>query len=178
MHTQEFQLSASFPPRPKTTFMSTLRPLAVGIAITFAVVACTPTEEVRGYVPNEAAIAKLKPGLDNRRNVARLIGSPSSISTFESKTWYYISKRSEHLAFFDEKVLDQQVVAIDFDDNGMISDMRRYKLDDARNIVMVGRITPTRGREMGLLEQIFGNVGRFATDGAATITSPTGGGGL
>ena len=142
----------------------------------FTVMACTPTQEVRGYVPNEAAIAKLKPGTDNRRKVARLIGSPSSISTFESKTWYYISKRSEHLAFFEEKVLDQQVVAIDFDDSGTISDVRRYKLDDARKIVLVGRITPTKGRELGLLEQIFGNIGRFASDGDATINSPTGGG--
>jgi len=169
-------LSTTRNTRRNSTLMSILRPLVVGMALAFFVPACAPTEEVRGYVPNEAAIAKLKPGFDNRRNVARLIGSPSSISTFDSKTWYYISKRSEHFAFFDEKVLDQQVVAIDFDDKGMISDMRRYKLDDARKIVLVGRVTPTRGREMGLLEQIFGNVGRFATDGEATINSPTGGG--
>lgn len=159
-------------PRPDFSVISLLG----GLALLLAVSACTPTQEVRGYVPNEAAISKLKIGADNRNKVARLIGSPSSISTFESKTWYYISKRSEHLAFFDEKVLDQQVVAIDFDDQGTISDVRHYKLDDARKIVMVGRVTPTRGRELGLLEQIFGNIGRFSADGEATINSPTGGG--
>ena len=149
--------------------------LVCALGIGLILLACTPTQEVRGYVPNETAIAKLKPGIDNRRIVAQLIGSPSSISTFEAKTWYYISKRSEHLAFFEEKVLDQQVVAIDFDSEGTIADVRRYHLDDARNIVLVGRVTPTTGRELGLLEQLFGNVGRFATDGEQTVNSPTGG---
>jgi len=145
------------------------------LAACFAILACTPTLEVRGYVPNETAISKLKKGYDTRRNVARLVGSPSSVSTFESKTWYYISKRSEHLAFFEEKVLDQQVVAIDFDDSGKISDIRRYKMDDSRKIVLVGRVTPTRGRELGLLEQLFGNIGRFTSDSEGSVSSPTDG---
>ncbi len=132
--------------------------------------ACTPTVEVRGYVPDQETIDRLKTGIDNRRKVVRLVGSPSNVSTFEAGTWYYLLKKTEHRAFFEEKILDQQVVAIDFDDNGVVKDIRRFTLADARNIEPEERKTASRGRELGLLEQLFGNIGRFTGD------SPSGGG--
>ena len=33
---------------------------------------------------------------------------------------------------------------------------------DAKDITMVARITPTTGKELTVLEQILGNVGRFS----------------
>ena len=123
--------------------------------------ACAPTENFWGYIPDEKTVSRLKTGSDNRRKVARLLGSPSSVSTFESDTWYYISKRTSTVAFFDPKVLDQRILAVDFDDNGVVKEIRRFTLEDARNIQLVERKTVTRGRELGLLEQLFGNIGRF-----------------
>ena len=52
-------------------------------------------------------------------------------------------------------------VAIDFDSAGRVSDVRRYGLDDGREIQPVDRATPTKGREVTLLQQLFGNIGRF-----------------
>jgi outer membrane protein assembly factor BamE (lipoprotein component of BamABCDE complex) len=139
--------------------------VAIASAIVLGLAACTPTEQVRGYVPTAETINKLKNGVDNKRKVVRLVGSPTSVSTFESNTWYYISRHTQQLAFFEEEVLDQKVVAIDFDKGGFISDVRRYALDDARNIVPIDHKTVSSGREMGVLEQLFGNIGRFSNDG-------------
>jgi hypothetical protein len=36
-------------------------------------------------------------------------------------------------------------------------------LDDAQQIVPVDDTTPTLGRELGLLQQLLGNIGRFNT---------------
>ncbi len=140
------------------------RAIAGALGAALALSACTPTVEVRGYVPDQETIDRLKTGIDNRHKVVRLVGSPSSVSTFEAGTWYYISKKTEHLAFFEEKILDQQVVAIDFDGNGIVKDVRRFTLADARNIEPEERKTSSRGRELGLLEQLFGNIGRFTSD--------------
>jgi len=126
--------------------------------------ACTPTEQVRGYVPTAETISKLKTGIDNKRKVVRLVGSPTSVSTFESNTWYYISRHTQQLAFFEEEVLDQQVVAIDFDDTGFVKEVRRYAVNDARVIIPIDQTTPSSGRELGILEQLFGNIGRFANE--------------
>ena len=136
----------------------------VALGLLTAVGACTPTEYVRGYVPTEETINKLKTGVDNKRKVVRLVGSPTSVSTFESRTWYYVSRRSQQLAFFEEELLDQEVVAIDFDKNGLVKGLRRYAMDDARNIIPVGHKTISHGREMGIMEQLFGNLGRFTND--------------
>src|SRR3546814_2915314 len=82
--------------------------------------ACAPMKETRGYVPDDVLLGELQPGVHDKNSVASLLGSPSSVGTFDSATWYYITRRTEQLAFFAEDVVDQQVVAIDFDDKGVL----------------------------------------------------------
>ena len=132
-----------------------------GVCLGAFLTGCTPSVEVRGYVPDENVIAGITERVDNRFDVEEKLGSPSSVATFGSKTWYYISKRTESLAFFDEEVLDQQVLAIEFDDAGFVKEIRRYGLEDGRIVEIADARTPTRGQELGVLEQIFGNIGRF-----------------
>jgi outer membrane protein assembly factor BamE (lipoprotein component of BamABCDE complex) len=69
------------------------------------------------------------------------------------------------VAFFAEVVLEQSVVAIDFTPLGIVSGVRTYTLDDAQDVVPVEGKTPTLGRELGLLQQLLGNVGRFTPRG-------------
>ena len=59
-------------------------------------------------------------------------------------------------------ILDQKVVAISFDDAGRVKNIRTYGLEDAREIEPVARTTPTGGREITVLEQLVGNLGRFS----------------
>ena len=126
-----------------------------------ALVACAPTVDIAGYVPNETMIAEIVPGETTRETVLTVLGSPSSTATFDTDSWYYISRTTETLAFFDATVLDQTVLAVDFDEVGVVTGLRRYALDDARDIVPADGRTPTRGRELGLLEQLIGNIGRY-----------------
>lgn len=140
-----------------------LASLALTVALAATLVGCARVQEVRGYVPNEELLADLKPGKQSRDQVMEMLGSPSSVATFEEKsnTWYYITTRTEHFAFFDDEIIDQLVVAIDFDESGRIQHVRRFGLDDAQIVDPVDRKTPTRGKELGFFEQIFGNIGRF-----------------
>ena len=137
--------------------------IVAAAAILVLVAACTPMETATGYVPDEDLIAQIKPGVQGPDEVAEILGSPSSVATFTARknTWYYITRRSEAIAFFKPRVLEQQVVAVEFGADGKVAEVRRYTLADGREIVPVGRTTPTRGKELGLLEQLFGNIGRF-----------------
>ena len=139
--------------------------VCLGGAWLAALVGCTPTVEVRGYVPDDELIGAITEGVDSRFEVEEKLGSPSSVATFNlpggGKTWYYISKRTESLAFFAEEVLDQQVVAIEFDQAGYVKQIRHYGVEDGQIIEIADDRTPTRGQELGFLEQIFGNIGRF-----------------
>ena len=125
--------------------------------------ACSGNQEIRGFVRDESSIEQIKTGLQSKDEVAELLGSPSSVATFTERgeTWYYISQISEHLAFFNPTVTDQRVLAVNFDSDGMVAAIQNYKLADRKLIKPVSRTTPTRGRELGFFEQLFGNIGRF-----------------
>jgi len=144
-----------------------MRQLAITLALGMALSACSAEQLTRGYVPEEDRLAEVKAGISDRASVEELLGSPSSMGTFEDKTWYYITRRTEKLAFFDENMKDQLILAIVFDDAGVVSDVRRYSLEDVQEIEPVERVTPTRGREMTVFEQLLGNIGRFSRNTGA-----------
>lgn len=143
--------------------MYTRLALALAAFLTLAA-ACAPMKETRGYVPDDVLLGELRPGVHDKNSVASLLGSPSSVGTFDSATWYYITRKTEQLAFFAEEIVDQQVVAVDFDDEGVLTGVRRFTLDDANDVQLVERQTPSRGKELTVLQQIFGNIGRFTPD--------------
>ena len=132
-----------------------------GLLMVGAVAACAPTRDVRGYVPSATLIAQITPGTDTKESILQILGSPSSTATFDTDSWYYIGRTTERVAFFDEVVLEQTVVAVDFTPLGIVSGVRAYTLDDAQDVVPVEGKTPTLGRELGLLQQLLGNIGRF-----------------
>jgi outer membrane protein assembly factor BamE (lipoprotein component of BamABCDE complex) len=129
--------------------------LALGLA------ACAPEVSTHGYRPDAAALAQLEPGRTTRDEALQLLGSPSSVATFDEQVWYYVSQRTERMSFYQEEVVDQQVLAITFDDRGVIRSIERQELADARALALVERETPTSGSELSMLEQFLGNLGRF-----------------
>jgi outer membrane protein assembly factor BamE (lipoprotein component of BamABCDE complex) len=118
-------------------------------------------KQSHGYMPATEAVEKLRPGVHDRDSVASLLGSPVNKAGFKDQTWLYVSRQSERLAFFEEKIQDQSVLALRFDEDGILRDVSRYNLKDGKVIVPVERVTPTRGNELTVLQQLFGNIGRF-----------------
>ena len=47
--------------------------------------ACSPTLESRGNLPDSDAVLQVQPGIDDRTQVAKLLGSPSTVATFNDK---------------------------------------------------------------------------------------------
>lgn len=119
----------------------------------------------RGNKPDEDQVVQINPGVDDKQRVAELIGTPSAISTFDDRTWYYISKRTETLAFFDPETTDQEILAVNFTEEGVVDSLRLYGQEDGRTIAYVDRETPTEGHELTLIQQLFGNLGRFNPEG-------------
>jgi outer membrane protein assembly factor BamE (lipoprotein component of BamABCDE complex) len=137
----------------------------VMLAVAATAAACSPRIDQRGNKPDEEQVVQINPGVDDKNRVAELIGTPSTISTFDDRTWYYISKRTETTAFFDPDVTDQEVLAINFDESGVVQNMRVYGQEDGRTIAYVDRTTPTEGNELTLIQQLLGNLGRFNPEG-------------
>ena len=122
---------------------------------------CTPEVTTHGYRFDEGTLAQLEPGRTTEEGVTRLLGSPSSVATFDNRVWYYITQRTEHKSFYQDQVVEQKVVEVTFDDKGVVQSVDRRNLADARQVALVERETPTSGNELNLLQQFVGNIGRF-----------------
>jgi outer membrane protein assembly factor BamE (lipoprotein component of BamABCDE complex) len=139
--------------------------LTTMLAAAVALSACAPRLTVRGNLPREAQLAKIVIGKQTREEVAAILGSPSAQGTFDDRIWYYISRKTKKIAFLDEQVVDQQIVAVYFTDKDIVQAIQRYDANDLRQIGMIERQTPTVGKELSILEQLIGNLGRFGGGG-------------
>jgi len=145
-----------------------------GIAI---IASCAATVEQRGNLPTPEKLAEIQPGVTSKDAVIKVLGSPSSVSIFNDKSWYYISRRTGQTAFFEPDVLDQQVYIVSFDDQGVVKTVDHKGVEDARAIDPVPRATPAPGRELTFLEQVIGNVGKFNNAGSSKSSGGSGGSG-
>src|SRR5947209_1452820 len=142
-----------------------------------AIAGCAPSVEQRGNLPNPDKVAEIHTGSTTKDEVAKILGTPSSVSVFNNdKSWYYISRRTAQTAFFDPDVLDQQVYVVSFDDQGVVRGVDHKVLQDGVEVTPVARATPAPGRELSFLEQLLGNLGKF--NGSGSRTSGSGGGTL
>ena len=137
-----------------------LRASAAVVMIAFGA-ACTPVQTHSGFRPehNDEAIIDPQVGVDTRATVLQRFGSPSTTAVFDQTTWYYISATQERVAFFEPRIVERSILAVKFDANDVVAQVGHYGLEDGRIISYNGDETPTRGRELGVLEQIFGNIG-------------------
>jgi outer membrane protein assembly factor BamE (lipoprotein component of BamABCDE complex) len=120
---------------------------------------CAAEINARGNLPPEDKLSQVTPGL-TRDQVLQILGSPSTVATFTDQSWYYIGQRTEDYAFYKPKVIERQVVVIQFDDLGQVAEVKKLEKDDGKPIEMVARTTPTVSRDLSLMQQIFGNLGK------------------
>ena len=124
---------------------------------------CAPTIESRGFNAENVQFNQIKPGIQSKQQVQEIAGSPSTIPSFDQNTWYYVSKTTSTTSFFTPTVLDQRVTVITFDNRGIVSDIKTYKGEEAKNIKPIERKTETTGYETGIFREVFSNFGRMSS---------------
>ena len=123
--------------------------------------ACAPITSYSGFQAIESDPKDVKVGTDTKSTVRGKLGSPSATSTFDSNVWFYMNQVKQRVAFRKPVVVARNVTAITFNkENEQVESVNNYTLKDGKVIAFNGRETPTRGRELTILEQLLGNVGR------------------
>ncbi len=156
MHKLETSLRPVRWGRMRHLILAALLPVALG--------ACAQSVNVRGNLPEPENLSKISPGVHSREDVASLLGSPSTISTFQDDKWYYIGQKTTQFAFFAPEVLERKIIEISFDSACMVAASKIYTLEDGQEIDPVDRMTPTEGKKLTILQQLLGNVGKFNTE--------------
>ncbi|HEX4711550.1 outer membrane protein assembly factor BamE [Phenylobacterium sp.] len=138
--------------------------LAAGLLIPAAAAslsACSPVTSYSGFQAIESDPKEVKVGTDTKSTVRGRLGSPSATGAFDPNTWFYMNQLKSRVAFKRPEVIARNVTAITFNkDSETVESVNTYTLKDGKVIAFNGRETPTRGRELTILEQILGNVGR------------------
>ncbi|MGA0608504.1 outer membrane protein assembly factor BamE [Phenylobacterium sp. VNQ135] len=134
--------------------------LAVGL-IAGGLAACAPITTYSGFQAIDANPQDVKVGTDTKSTVRAKLGSPSAQSTFDPNVWFYVNQVKQRVAFRKPQVTARNVTAIEFNkETEAVASVNNYTLKDGKVVAFNGRETPTRGREMTILEQLLGSVGR------------------
>jgi outer membrane protein assembly factor BamE (lipoprotein component of BamABCDE complex) len=135
---------------------------------------CTKVKDHQGYFADEALIAAVQPGVDNRDSVMSTLGRPTFTGQFSPNDWYYVSRQTKNLAYNDPHPDTQTILRVRFDDAGNVVSVDRRGLEQVASIDPAGDETPTLGRKRSLLEELFGNIGAAGLpgQGAGTTDNP------
>ena len=135
---------------------------------------CSSIPNSRGYLVDEVLVAAVQPGLDNRESVQGTLGRPTLTSQFGDPVWYYISSRTLQAPFTRPRISGHTVLAIEFDEAGNVIAANRTGMERVVRLNPNGNSTPTLGRERGLLQDLFGNIGSVGAAGLGGGGGPGG----
>jgi outer membrane protein assembly factor BamE (lipoprotein component of BamABCDE complex) len=163
-------------------FKATGRSLRLGAAIavisTVTLTGCSTTEVLnQGYVVDQTAL-DLTPVGSSREQVLLSLGTPSTTATFDNEVFYYVSqKRTRAAMFMKPKLVEQTVLAVYFDEEGIVKQIANYTLQDGKVFDMISRTTPTGGLDKSFLAQILSGAGSDQSTANSVARSILGGGG-
>ena len=156
--------------------------LALGALAALAAAGCTPVLNNRGYLPDPDAEKKIAINKDTKTSVQQALGFPSTQATFvqAGDAWYYISSVQKQIAFFAPNTTSRAILAIYFDKDGKVTDLKHYSLRDGHVVAFETRQTPSKGRELTFLQQLFNatpGVPLGGANGGTNNPNPGGGNG-
>ena len=116
---------------------------------------CTGEQFQKGYILPPGALEQIPIGA-SQDQVLIVMGTPSTVATLDGEVFYYISQRSERpVAFMNQKVTDQRVIAIYFDKDRRVRRLANYGLQDGKIFDFISRTTTTSGQELSYLTPLF-----------------------
>ncbi|SMC56572.1 outer membrane protein assembly factor BamE [Novosphingobium sp. B1] len=147
--------------------------VALGVAAT----GCASIKDHRGYIIDEALVASVQPGVDNKLSVERTLGRPTFTSPYGKQTWYYVAQNTKQRPFTRPRTADQSVLVVDFDPRGNVTSLTREGMEKVVRLSPESDKTPTLGRDRSFFEDLFGNIGAVGAIPGGQGGGATGGSG-
>lgn len=130
----------------------------------FIMLLCACSSDVflvhNGNMPSNDKVNQVAKG-QTRAEVEQILGAPSAVTSFDANTWIYMSSTLKKVAFFEPEETKRDVLAITFNDKGLVSSIKTYNKADGKNIAIDKTETPTVGHNIGFFRKYFGGVGAY-----------------
>ena len=136
------------------------------IALVAVLIAGCATNRVhKGAVLDPQLASSIKPGVDNKASVQKLLGGPTFAGGFTPNDWYYVSRDTNRLAVRNPRVTRQTVLLVRFDQGGNVLSTQQSGKNLVLGLDPSGRSTPTLGRKKSFFDELFGNIGNVGAPG-------------
>ncbi|WP_457087552.1 outer membrane protein assembly factor BamE [Marinovum sp. KMM 9879] len=121
--------------------------------------ACVAQYRNHGYLPSDEDLTNVIVGVDTRDTVSENIGVPGTAGVANQGNYYYIGSRVRSFGLLPPKIVEREIVAVEFDGTGVVENISRYGLEDGRVVTLNRRVTETGDGDIGFIRRLFGNVG-------------------
>jgi outer membrane protein assembly factor BamE (lipoprotein component of BamABCDE complex) len=122
-------------------------------------------KDATGYVPDQQLLDQVVIGRDTQDTVARLLGRPGTTGIIDDRGWYYVKSDYERLLWRAPVEVNRQVVAVSFAENGQVTNIERFGIQDGQVIALNRRVTDSNTQGIGFLRQLFSNFGNLNPGG-------------
>lgn len=138
--------------------------IAVMLAAGLFLAACAEQIRTHGFVPSDADLEAVVVGRDTQGTLRTILGSPGATGIEAGTGWYYVRSTYRSYAYQAPEEIDREVVAVSFDEEGVVTNVERFGLEDGQVVALSRRVTDDNTRGIGFLRQLFGNLGRVTAD--------------
>lgn len=150
------------PTRRSHATLAGIRLVAAGASLALAplLAGCAEQITTHGQLFREADIQQVQPGMAQEQ-VKFALGTPTTTTTTGSgQIYYYISSTMSQTAFFKPTEKDRKVLAVYFNETGIVDRVANYGLKDGKIFDFISETTPAPGgNEEGILKSLFRNLG-------------------
>ena len=130
--------------------------MVVALACAALLSACVAQYRNHGYLPSDSELADVIVGVDTRDTVAETIGVPGTSGVLDQGNYYYVGSRVRHYGAFPPEIVEREIVAVEFDADGVVRNITRYGLEDGRVVALTRRVTVTGDGDIGFIRDRFG----------------------
>jgi len=103
----------------------------------------------------------------NKNDILKLLGSPSSKSTFDNDLWIYIERKTDNsslLKFGKEKILLNNVLILEINSMGILEKKEFLDQDDMKNIKFTEQTTENQYKKNSFLYDFLSSMRQKIND--------------
>jgi len=144
--------------------LAACRAQGLGLVAVAVIAGCSPVYRNHGYVPAEDELAAVEVGVDTRETVGQKIGRPSTSGLSNNDGWFYVQSRYKLVGPREPQEVERQVLVVNFAENGTVSNIGRFGLEDGRVVELSRRVTETNIKGVSFIGQLLGSLGQIRAE--------------
>ena len=117
--------------------------------------------KLHGFRLIENKYEKIEINKNNKNDVRKLIGPPSTISNFDINKWFYIEREKTNQSIIKlgvQKINKNNVLVLKFNNMGILEKKEILKLEDMNEVLLVKNVTKKKFRQDNFLYNIFSSL--------------------